>query len=189
MNEIASPAKFAAPQSVTTGPIAGSRKIYAAPKGRADIRVPFREIALSDPGEALVRVYDPSGPYTEEGVTIDLAEGLRPVREAWVTAITALLHDPPLLLLLGMIVVAVGLALVLTHNIWSGGTLPVVVTVIGWLTLGKGLMFWCLPAAVAADLYLERLHYGQLYYLYCGFSLAIGLYLTLAGFRGQQRAR
>ena len=42
MNEIASPAKFAAPQSVTTGPIAGSRKVYAAPKGRADIRVPFR---------------------------------------------------------------------------------------------------------------------------------------------------
>ena len=86
MNEIASPPKFAAPQSVTTGPIAGSRKIYAAPKGRAEIRVPFREIALSDPGEALVRVYDPSGPYTEEGVTIDLAEGLRPIREAWVTA-------------------------------------------------------------------------------------------------------
>src|SRR6516225_4520536 len=86
MNEIASPAKFAAPQSVTTGPIAGSRKIYAAPKGRADIRVPFREIALSDPGEAPVRVYDPSGPYTEEGVAIDLGEGLRSAREAWVSA-------------------------------------------------------------------------------------------------------
>ena len=49
MNEIP---KFAAPQSVTTGPIAGSRKVYASPKGRPDIRVPFREIALSDPNEA-----------------------------------------------------------------------------------------------------------------------------------------
>jgi phosphomethylpyrimidine synthase len=86
MNEIASPARFAAPQSVTTGPIAGSRKIYAAPKGRADIRVPFREIALSDPNEAPVRVYDPSGAYTEEGVTIDLAEGLRPARETWIAS-------------------------------------------------------------------------------------------------------
>ncbi len=83
MNEIA---KFAAPQSVTTGPIAGSRKVYAAPKGHADIRVPFREIALSDPNEPPVRVYDPSGPYTESAAPIDLALGLPPLREAWIGA-------------------------------------------------------------------------------------------------------
>ena len=62
MNEIP---KFAAPQTVTTGPIVGSRKVYASPSGRADIRVPFREITLSDPNQAPVRVYDPSGPYTQ----------------------------------------------------------------------------------------------------------------------------
>ncbi len=83
MNEIP---KFAAPRTVTTGPIAGSRKVYAAPGPRADIRVPFREIALSDPSEAPVRVYDPSGPYTESNPAIDLAEGLPSVREAWIEA-------------------------------------------------------------------------------------------------------
>jgi phosphomethylpyrimidine synthase len=83
MNEIP---KFAAPRTVTTGPITGSRKVYAAVNGRADIRVPFREIALSDPKEAPVRVYDPSGPYTESDVTVDLASGLKPVREAWIEA-------------------------------------------------------------------------------------------------------
>ena len=83
MNEIP---KFAAPRTVTTGPIVGSRKVYAAPNERADIRVPFREIALSDPNEAPVRVYDPSGPYTESDVAIDLASGLKPVREAWIEA-------------------------------------------------------------------------------------------------------
>ena len=83
MNEIP---KFAAPQSVTTGPVAGSRKVYASPKGRPDIRVPFREIALSDPKEAPVRVYDPSGPYSESAVRIDLADGLPPAREAWIVA-------------------------------------------------------------------------------------------------------
>ena len=83
MNEIA---KFAAPQSVTTGPITGSRKVYAAPKGRSDIRVPFREIALADPSEPPVRVYDPSGPYTEGAAPIDLARGLPPVREDWIKA-------------------------------------------------------------------------------------------------------
>jgi phosphomethylpyrimidine synthase len=81
MNEIP---KFAAPRTVTTGPIAGSRKVYAELAGRADIRIPFREITLSDPNAAPVRVYDPSGPYTESNVTIDLADGLKPVREAWI---------------------------------------------------------------------------------------------------------
>ena len=86
MNEIASATKFAAPRSVTTGPIAGSRKVYAAAKGRDDIRVPFREIVLSDPNEPPIRVYDPSGPFTDATARIDLAEGLTPVREAWIKA-------------------------------------------------------------------------------------------------------
>src|SRR5271170_692434 len=83
MNEIP---KFAAPRTVTTGPIVGSRKVYAALNERADIRVPFREIALSDPNEAPMRVYDPSGPYTESNAAIDLAAGLKPVREASIEA-------------------------------------------------------------------------------------------------------
>jgi phosphomethylpyrimidine synthase len=33
-----------------------------------------------------VRVYDPSGPYTESHIAIDLAAGLKPVREAWIEA-------------------------------------------------------------------------------------------------------
>jgi hypothetical protein len=104
-------------------------------------------------------------------------------RDVWIAAVTALVHDPALMLLLGTVVVAVGLALVLTHNVWSGGALPVVVTAIGWLTLLKGMMFWALPPAAAVDFYLERLRYAQLYPLYGALSFAIGLYLTVAGFR------
>ena len=48
--------------------------------------MPFREIALSDPNEPPVRVYDASGPYTEADARIDLAAGLPPVREAWIAA-------------------------------------------------------------------------------------------------------
>jgi len=75
------------PQSVTCGPLPGSKKIYYHPQGRADIAVPFREIAL-DPSanEPAVRVYDPSGPYTGEGVSIDLSKGLPPIREPWLKA-------------------------------------------------------------------------------------------------------
>jgi phosphomethylpyrimidine synthase len=73
------------PSSVTTGPIAGSRKVYSSPEGRPDIRVPFREIAL-DPSarEEPFRVYDCSGPYTETDAQIDLSAGAPEVRAAWI---------------------------------------------------------------------------------------------------------
>jgi phosphomethylpyrimidine synthase len=75
-----------APETVTTGPIIGSRKVYAAPKGYPAMRVPFREVMLSDPAEAPVRIYDPSGPYTEADARIDLKSGLAQVREGWIAA-------------------------------------------------------------------------------------------------------
>jgi phosphomethylpyrimidine synthase len=87
MNEHAKSKKFQpVPQSVTTGPIAGSHKVYAAPSSHPDMRVPLREIVLSDPLEPPVRVYDPSGPYTETDARIDLAAGLPTVRESWIAA-------------------------------------------------------------------------------------------------------
>ncbi len=73
-----------APDTVTTGPISGSRKVYAAPTSHPHLRVPFREIALSDPKEPRSRVYDPSGPYTETDARIDLRQGLPPVRDGWI---------------------------------------------------------------------------------------------------------
>ncbi|WGJ16262.1 phosphomethylpyrimidine synthase ThiC [Methylocapsa sp. D3K7] len=75
------------PQSVTCGPLPGSKKIYHHPTGRPGIAVPFREIAL-DPSanEPPVRVYDPSGPYTQDAVSIDLSAGLAPIRQPWLAA-------------------------------------------------------------------------------------------------------
>jgi phosphomethylpyrimidine synthase len=75
----------ARPSSVTTGPIAGSRKIYTSPAGRPDINVPFREIALDPTArEEPYRAYDTSGPYTDPAVPIDLEAGLPPVRAEWI---------------------------------------------------------------------------------------------------------
>ena len=117
------------------------------------------------------------------------AVGVLVQRDAWVAAVAAAVHDPAVMLILGAVVVAAGLALVLAHNLWSGGALPVVVTVIGWLTLLKGVVLWLLPPQAAADFYLGRLHYAQLYPVYGAVSLVLGLYLTVAGFRSARGGR
>ncbi|MFZ1108091.1 MAG: phosphomethylpyrimidine synthase ThiC [Rhodomicrobium sp.] len=77
--------KSVKPAHVTTGPLPGSRKVHveAAP----GVPVPFREIALHESsGEPPFRVYDTSGPYTDEAVAIDVDKGLPRLREPWVKA-------------------------------------------------------------------------------------------------------
>ncbi|WP_236013405.1 phosphomethylpyrimidine synthase ThiC [Paenibacillus glycanilyticus] len=69
----------------------GSRKTYVR-GSREDIRVPMREIVLSDsrgkdgqpqPNEP-VRVYDSSGPYTDESYEADVRKGLPILRSKWI---------------------------------------------------------------------------------------------------------
>ena len=77
MNKPLAESDFATPK-VTTGPIAGSRKVYSAPDAAPDLRVPLREIALSEAAaEEPVRIYDPSGIYTEADAAIDVEKGLK----------------------------------------------------------------------------------------------------------------
>jgi phosphomethylpyrimidine synthase len=84
MNKPLSEADLATPK-VTTGPIAGSRKIYATPEAAPDLRVPLREIALdASSGEPPLPVYDPSGVYTDNNAAIDVERGLKRARVEWV---------------------------------------------------------------------------------------------------------
>jgi phosphomethylpyrimidine synthase len=70
---------------VTTGAIRGSKKIHVAAQTGSGIRVAMREIHL-DPssGEPPVRVYDSSGPYTDDNVLIDISAGLAELRGDWI---------------------------------------------------------------------------------------------------------
>jgi phosphomethylpyrimidine synthase len=80
------PQDFGGAHGVTTGPLPASRKLHIASDHAPDVRVPVREITLSDPAEPPVHVYDTSGPYTDTAVTIDLARGLPRHRIDWVRA-------------------------------------------------------------------------------------------------------
>src|ERR1700748_1947965 len=64
--------------AITTGPLPGSRKLMVD-------GVPFREVPLSG-GEAPVRLYDTSGPYTDDSVKIDIEKGLAARRREWILA-------------------------------------------------------------------------------------------------------
>jgi len=72
---------------VSTGALPASRKVYIAGRDHSDLRVALREIDLSPAAkEPPLRVYDPSGPYTDPAVAIDIERGLAPLRAPWIAA-------------------------------------------------------------------------------------------------------
>ncbi|MGA7047655.1 MAG: hypothetical protein ACLPH5_10635 [Candidatus Sulfotelmatobacter sp.] len=116
---------------------------------------------------------------------IVIAVSMMTRRQATVETVTALLQNPSMMLIVGIITLAAGLAVVLAHNIWSGSALVVVVTLVGWITLIKSLFFLFLPPEIEAGLFLGQLHYRQLFYMYTAISLVLGVYLTYGGFKSR----
>ncbi|MGM0878746.1 MAG: phosphomethylpyrimidine synthase ThiC [Bacillota bacterium] len=68
----------------------GSKKVYVT-GSRPDIKVPMREIELSpttgtfgEEENLPVRVYDTSGPYTDQNYSVDITQGLPAIRSTWI---------------------------------------------------------------------------------------------------------
>jgi hypothetical protein len=93
----------------------------------------------------------------------------------------AVVRDRSAVIVIGMLGTAAGLAMVLGHQIWSGGVLPVVVTLLGWIILIRGTILLFLPLHTTAQL-VERLRFDQFFYRYLGLAVALGLNLTVHGF-------
>lgn len=102
--------------------------------------------------------------------------------QASIDKITAVAHDPPAVLIMGIIGTTAGLALVLSHNLWSGGALTVVITVVGWVILIRGLLLLSLPPATFVTIY-NSFHFERFFFGYLAVPFALGIYLTWAGFR------
>ena len=103
-------------------------------------------------------------------------------KKSAIATLNALIRDPPLLLLAEVLGLAAGLALVLGHNIWSGGALPIVVTLLGWLMAIRGAALLAVSPDTTMRLF-NALRYEERFYWYMGGTLLLGLYLTIAGFR------
>lgn len=101
-------------------------------------------------------------------------------KQATLDAIGGLVHNGPALWMAGVFTVALGLAMVVGHQVWSSGP-AIVVTLIGWITLAKGLAaFWLSPGSEVA--LLARIHYVPWFYAWAGVALLLGIYLTWACF-------
>jgi hypothetical protein len=97
------------------------------------------------------------------------------------TVIETTAADGPLMLGYAIISLATGVAMVVGHNLWSGGVLSVVVTLLGWLILAKGLLLLILsPEAIAGM--MQQIRYAEHYREFLAPALLIGFYLTWAGF-------
>jgi hypothetical protein len=108
-------------------------------------------------------------------------------KNATVETMNSLVHNSPVLFVVGVIAVAAGLAMVLAHNVWSGGVLPVVVTLTGWLMLLKGSMLLFLSPEGVYGTLIAGFRFEQLFYLYMGAVLLLGACLTYGGFRASSR--
>ena len=100
---------------------------------------------------------------------------------------TAIVHQPALILTFGMILLPVALAMVIGHNVWSGGPAPVVVTLVGWAMPAKSAVLLLPTPAASLSLY-QAVRFEDFYYGYVAVITVIGLYLAYAGFRPRPSA-
>lgn len=103
-------------------------------------------------------------------------------QQSFIETAALIVRDPPLLFILGLITLIAGLAMVLAHNIWSGGVLPVVITLIGWITLIRGLVLLLATPDILAS-FFEKIDLEKHFYVPSAITFLLGFYLTYMGFK------
>jgi len=103
-------------------------------------------------------------------------------RAGTLQTVNAFFADPGLMWVTGVFTLLVGLTIVIAHNRLSGGAVPVVITIYGWIALLKGLLFVWLPASAQMQFY-QSLYFAQWYYAYLSIAFIAGAYLTYNGFK------
>jgi hypothetical protein len=102
-------------------------------------------------------------------------------RQSFAEIAPLMIQDRPAFFLLGLITLTAGLAVVLAHNIWTGGLLPVIITLFGWITLIRGLIILLAPPEALAS-FLEKTNLASTINVGIAVSFVLGAYLIYAGF-------
>ena len=102
-------------------------------------------------------------------------------KKEMIRIVLSLIQNRPLLFIVEIFGLIAGLAMVLTHTVWSKDLLAFIITLIGWVTLVRSIVLLFLPSA-AVDRFLKTIRYEQNYYIFATIALILGAYLTFAGF-------
>jgi hypothetical protein len=106
-------------------------------------------------------------------------------RQVYTVALATVAYNPLAMRWIAMIITLAGLAMVLAHNVWSKSAVAVIVTLLGWLTLIKGMAYLFLPARWLEGFFQAMLNCGACVYLATAFLLVLGAYLTYEGFESR----
>jgi hypothetical protein len=96
-------------------------------------------------------------------------------------AIASMMGQPGLLFLTGVVTLAGGAAMVVGHNLWTGGVLTIAVTAVGWVALLKGLAILAVQPSTLAAVY-RGIGYPQRFRLVMVIGVLFSLWLTWAAF-------
>lgn len=98
------------------------------------------------------------------------------------TELKAMLDDyaksPALVMMAGMINIFIGLWVILLHNVWQGW--PIVITLIGWLSLLRGLIRYYAPRNEKG--LTHSMVEGNQAVAWAFVALVVGAFLTYQGF-------
>jgi len=112
---------------------------------------------------------------------VAISVGMLVNRRRTLATLDEMARSGPWMLFSGMVATAAGLAVVLGHNVWSGGALPIAVTLTGWAALLKGVALLLVPAERMADAY-KGIGFERFFRAWMIAVLLIGLWVTWLAF-------
>jgi len=112
---------------------------------------------------------------------VAISIGMLANRRRTMATIDEMARSDPWMLFSGMVATTAGLAVVLGHQVWSGGALPVVVTIMGWAALLKGVMLLLVPGEQIAAAY-KGIGFERFFHVWMVVVLALGLWITWLAF-------
>ncbi len=112
---------------------------------------------------------------------VAISVGMLVNRRRTLNTLQDMARSGPWMLFSGMVATAAGLAVVLGHTVWSGGALPVAVTLVGWVALMKGVTLLLIPGERIAAAY-KGIGFERFFPVWMVVVLAIGLWITAAAF-------
>jgi len=101
-------------------------------------------------------------------------------RDVALQMIESVSREPVAIAFVGMIRLAIGLAIVIGHDIWSD-TAAALVSLVGWITLISGFLTLFLPPQTVRDIF-ARMAYEKRYPVFALISFVLGGALLIAGF-------